>query len=739
MRAHIFVAGMLFRYILVGCIDEKTKRTMVTIYDLRNKFISMSHLLPLGDTVRMVHHDGGVAYVITSSWALIRFQEKDTASKIEVLLRKSLYPLAISLASEEQSAVTEVIKLYRLYADHLYKKNDFEGAIAQYCHTIGHVQPSYVIRRFLDAQRIGNLTLYLEKLHTRGIATKDHTTLLLTCYTKTNDEAKISAFCQLHETAADTGSSSTNIAPLNFDVETAVQTLHESNFDEQALSLALHHAKHEEFIDISLSAKNKRDSQKALAYLVMSVVLPGVATMSEISHLVRKFGADFLRDTPAAFTALLIQLCTDTLDKAALQAFLAQDGAGDVTSGSGGDEEEEGGLWTDTGTVGGSKTTRQLDERLDVEDALSIYIDDSYEHFLRVFLEGVSARVGSCLPASVTELLLELYLVEYQASRCELLEITKGGGSGSGRSIIEISNRLKSIEDKVLGILDGASAANSEFDPSAALLLTQAFRFDAGELFLYDKLQSTDLILRKHIETGNERGIMQVLKREGRKDPELFIQVLSYFVKLSMMSAGTRGEDRSSARHTSSDTDDDDEEEEEEDEKWDAISEVLALVEKEDILTPMQIIPILSENPNLPLHVVSRFIKKGLQNTSAEVLALEHDVQHMRHLVQSIVQERVARRQQGDGHGHGASKDGKTHTIQLGGDLREFDGFDDDEDEFEAQQAEAERETERRKWANIKKAQVERTGDHESFFAELEHSNDGYATVAAYFGKTVIS
>lgn len=705
---------------------------MVTIYDLRNKFISMSHLLPLGDTVRMVHHDGGVAYVITSSWAIIRFQEKDTASKIDVLLRKSLYPLAISLAVEEQSEVTEVMRLYRMYADHLYKKNDFEGAIAQYCYTIGHVQPSYVIKRFLDAQRISNLTLYLEKLHSRGIATKDHTTLLLTCYTKTNDEAKISAFCRLHETGGN--------APVNFDVETAVQTLHESNFDEQALSLALHHAKHEEYIGISLAAKNKQDSQRALVYLVTAVLLPGEVSMAEISHLVMKFGADFLRDTPSAFTGLLIQLCTDTLDKSAIEGLLAQDSSSSRVGGVDEDDGAGAGIWTDVGTsggAGGKPGAHFLDERLDVEVALSIFIDDSYESYLRIFLEGVSARVGFSLPASVTELLLELYLVEYQASRCELMEKTASVGVlSSGRSVIEISNHLKRIEEKVLGILDGASSANSEYDPSAVLLLTQAFGFDAGELFLYDKLQSTDLILRKHIETGNERGIMQVLKREGRKDPELFIQVLNYFVKLSMLSGGGGGDSTSTgARHTSSDSDED----EEEDEKWDPISEVLSLVERENILTPMQIIPILSENPNLPLHVVSRFIKKGLQNTSDEVLSLEHDVQHMRRIIQSIVQERVAKQQQsGDNKATGLSGN-KSHNIQLGGELREYDGFDDDDDEFEAQQAEAERETERRKWLNIKKAQMERTGDHESFFAELEHSNDGYSTIAAYFGKTVIS
>jgi hypothetical protein len=40
--------------------------------------------------------------------------------------------------------------------------------MAQYAATIGFMEPSYVIRRFLDAQRIHNLTSYLEELHSQA-------------------------------------------------------------------------------------------------------------------------------------------------------------------------------------------------------------------------------------------------------------------------------------------------------------------------------------------------------------------------------------------------------------------------------------------------------------------------------------------------------------------------------------------------------------------------------------------
>ena len=55
-------------------------------------------------------------------------------------------------------------------------------------------------RRFLDAQRITCLTAYLELLHEQGLASVDHTTLLLNCYTKLKDERTESGFITTHFT-----------------------------------------------------------------------------------------------------------------------------------------------------------------------------------------------------------------------------------------------------------------------------------------------------------------------------------------------------------------------------------------------------------------------------------------------------------------------------------------------------------------------------------------------------------
>ena len=63
--------------------------------------------------------------------------------------------------------------------------------------TIGKLEPSYVIRKFLDAQRIHNLTAYLQALHRQSLANADHTTLLLNCYTKLKDSSKLEEFIKV--------------------------------------------------------------------------------------------------------------------------------------------------------------------------------------------------------------------------------------------------------------------------------------------------------------------------------------------------------------------------------------------------------------------------------------------------------------------------------------------------------------------------------------------------------------
>ena len=173
--------------------SEEQERTNIVVYDLRHKFISMSSQLPGGEKVKLVSN-GGTLYLLTTKNNLIRFREKGTNAKVEVLLKKHLYQVAITIAAEEHSGVRDIMRLYRQYADYTYSKEDYENAALQYSYTIGYVPSSYVIRRFLEPTLVEHLVFYLERLRDRGMATDDHAKILLLAYIKMGNKPAILRF-----------------------------------------------------------------------------------------------------------------------------------------------------------------------------------------------------------------------------------------------------------------------------------------------------------------------------------------------------------------------------------------------------------------------------------------------------------------------------------------------------------------------------------------------------------------
>lgn len=156
------------------------------------------------------------------------------------------------------------MKLYKAFGDHLFRRGDFEGAVHQYSHTIGFIPASYVIRRFLDSQRIGHLTSYLETLHSKGFASKDLTTLLLTCYTKTRDVDRLDAFIAQGDTLAEEDSnmkhsgssavllSAKELAARKFDISAAIATLRHAGYSAHAMKLALRYGDHDGYLSMLL-------------------------------------------------------------------------------------------------------------------------------------------------------------------------------------------------------------------------------------------------------------------------------------------------------------------------------------------------------------------------------------------------------------------------------------------------------------------------------------------------------
>ncbi|XP_061659657.1 vacuolar protein sorting-associated protein 11 homolog isoform X1 [Syngnathoides biaculeatus] len=262
-------------------------RQLLTIYDLDNKLIAYSALF---DDVIDVVAEWGSFYVLTRDGTVYILQEKDTQTKLEMLFKKNLFVMAINLAKSQHLDSDGLSEIFRQYGDHLYLKGDHDGAIQQYIRTIGKLEPSYVIRKFLDAQRIHNLTAFLQALHRQSLANADHTTLLLNCYTKLKDSLKLEEFIKSSE------------SEVHFDVEIAIKVLRQAGYHRHAVFLAERHMHHEWYLKIQL--EDLKNYEEGLRYI-------GRLPFEQAESNMKRYGKTLMHHIPEGTTLLLKGLCTN--------------------------------------------------------------------------------------------------------------------------------------------------------------------------------------------------------------------------------------------------------------------------------------------------------------------------------------------------------------------------------------------------------------------------------------------
>lgn len=197
----------------------------------------LAHTETLISKVLAVFELWGDLYTLTQDGKIQRYHEKTLQQRLEMLYQRNLYPFAISLAQNAGLDITHQNVIFRKYGDHLYQKGEYDQAMAQYIKAIDNTEPSQVIRKFLDTQRIHNLIEYLEQLHDHGKATADHTTLLLNCYAKLKDIEKLEKFIK-------------QPGDLKFDLDTAITMCRQGGYFEQAAYLAKKHGEDDLVVDI---------------------------------------------------------------------------------------------------------------------------------------------------------------------------------------------------------------------------------------------------------------------------------------------------------------------------------------------------------------------------------------------------------------------------------------------------------------------------------------------------------
>eukprot|EP00891_Asterochloris_glomerata_P006754 jgi/Astpho2/6754/e_gw1.00102.4.1_t len=475
------------RHYLVAVTVGAGASQALQIYDLANKLIGSTLQLP--QAPRQVFCAWGLVLVIHADDSATCLTEKPLAKKVELLYNKNLYPVALSLAQSEQAEPSVVAEIQRRYADHLYNKHDYDGAMAQYVATIGQLEPSYVIKKFLDAQRIHNLTTYLEELHAQGRASSDHTTLLLNCYTKLKNLSKLDSFLK--------GDGSDDGTPLlNFDVDTAV--CRAAGYYDHALYVA--HAAHEPewYLDILVDDCGKFDD--ALAYLQN-------LARQEAAAALKKHGKVLLNHRPEATTAMLMQLCTP------------------------GDTSKPDGDWM-------AKVSDFAHLASDRPEALVLLCE--------FILNSTRSPPGE---EFLYHILLELYLT---GSLQDAPGSPSGQDKHHGLqppSCVQsmfwshpceaptfiLVRRPPACSNEAMELLSRGWPPGEEpkYDTNHALVLCRMHNFRPGLIFLYEHMRLFREVMQVHMAAADYEGLIEACMRLGDAsrggDPQLWSEVLEYF------------------------------------------------------------------------------------------------------------------------------------------------------------------------------------------------------------------
>ncbi|KAK3611536.1 hypothetical protein CHS0354_016470 [Potamilus streckersoni] len=633
-RGYLIIVGKESKAFLKAPIaNQSMEMHTVTVCDMQNKFIA--HTAPYPDVVDVLSEWGSL-YVLSGDRKLYQLQEKDTQTKLEMLFKKNNYTLAISLARSQQYDQEGLIDIFTQYGDHLYGKGDHDGAIDQYIKTIGKLEASYVIRKFLDSQRIHNLTKYLQALHKAQMATEEHTTLLLNCYTKLKDVSKLDEFIMTKDREVD------------FDVETAIKVCRQAGYYEHALFLAEKHGKHEWYLRIQL--EKIKDYQKALQYI-------GNLEFAEADDNLKKYGKMLMSEIPDQTTELLKKLCTDY--------------------------RPSNRLLVDQSDLDGSVPRIQ---KASAEEFIHIFVNNSAK--LTEFLEYmIKTKPNS--PSLLYNTLLELYL----------------------HDIVHEGGDMEAKNEKQRRTLDLLQNPDANYDLDQALVLCQMNNFKAGILFLYEKAQLYQQILRYHMEHNEIPHVIDTCKKFGQHDPQLWVQALSYFAK-------------------------------KEESCKSQLMEVLSNIDKRNLLPPLLVIETLAHNSTATLSIIKDYIIRRLQLENDQIAEDER-------LIRQYREDTEKKRKQIEELKTTAKifQNSKcsicSHPLELPSVhfLCEPHSFHQ-----HCLESYAENDTEcpvclpeNRKIMDIIRAQEQSRDLHESFHNQLERSQDGFSVVADYFGRGVFN
>ncbi|KAK0120110.1 hypothetical protein ONS95_011520 [Cadophora gregata] len=655
----------------------------------------VAHSESLVSQVKSLFKIWGDLFALTQDGKIWRYHEKPLQQRLEILYQRNLFKDSITLAQKSGMDAQQQNVIYRKYGDFLYQKADYDGAMEQYLKAIDNTEPSQVIRKFLDTQRIHNLIEYLEELHEHHKATADHTTLLLNCYAKLKDIGKLEKFIK-------------SPGDLKFDLDTAISMCRQGGYYDQAAYLATKHGEHELVVDILIEdSKLYPDALQYIWRLEPDAAYPNMM----------KYARVLLEHCPKQTTELFVQYFTgryQTQKDVIVPATVAvQQGyaAGAVTAvqnlrdllplpymntSAVASPLTQGNI---AATVSDNQIVDNPEQALALKytppqprTAFSSFVDhpDEFIFFLEACLEEKDLKKRDQIDLYTT--LFEMYLHKSNEKK------------GANREEWEAKAK-KLISGKDIPI-----------DTSNVLLLSHLSNFRDGTTLVREQAGLRFDIFRSYTSAKDTQGAIKALNKYGPEEPQLYPAALAYFTSDPRIL----------------------------EEAGDELGAVLKKIDEDGLMAPLQVIQTLSTNAVATMGMVKTYLQQTIERERKEIAS-------NRRLITSYRTETVDKRQEITELSTKPQTFNNTRCSFCGSQLSlpavhflckhsfhqtclNMEIGEDGNVEGSCPNCRKDNDTIRA----IRKAQDESADKHDMFLDALARSNDKFGTISEFFGRGVM-
>ncbi|KAL9128088.1 MAG: hypothetical protein Q9217_003170 [Psora testacea] len=644
----------------------------------------MAHTETLISQVRALFIEWGDLFLLTLDGKLYRYHEKTLQQKLEILYQRDLYVLAINFAQKAGVDAAQRNLILRKYGDYLHRKGDYDTAMQQYLKAIDNTEPSQVIRKFLDSQRINNLIEYLEELHDHDKATVDHTTLLLNCYAKLKDTDKLEAFIK---------------SGTHFDLETAISMCRQGGYYDQAVFLARKNQEHELVIDILIEDSKKYDDaieyiwhlEPELAYpnlmkyaRVLLEHCPDDATQAFVEYYTGQYRPK--KDLQAP-TAPVTQGSTNNA-VSNLTSFIPLPYRQAPTAISPATADQFGLSEAEAAATSAAEQPREY-EVPKPRTAFSSFVDHP-ESFI-TFLEAC-LKQKDLSQSDKTDLCTTLFEIFLETARSK-----KGEEKGVW-------------EAKAKQLIDGKDIL---IDTSNVLLLSHLSNFEEGTVMVKEQQGLRFDIFRSYTSAKDTAGAIKALRKYGPEEPQLYPAALAYFTSSpkAMQEAG------------------------------DELDVVLKKIDEDGLLAPLQIIQTLSTNAVATMGLVKKYLSNTIEKEKKEI-------SNNRRLIESYRTETESKRQEMDDLGtkpavfqtRRCAACGRSLDLPTVHFLCKHSFHQNCLNEVDGQEAECPKcSAANNNIRAYRKAQEESANRHDIFQDALQRSRDKFGTIGEFFGRGVMA